>query len=543
MFTTARGSTTRKLRVLALAGLTAAVLVLTACTGGSPSPKPSGDTVRPNITGILPSADLSLYDPMVAGPANTQGPVMQEIYEGLVAFPPGQVTLKSIEPSLATKWTTSKDGLTWTFTLRKGVQFQGGYGEMTSADVVFSYERQLDPKAGGSYSGEFANVKSVTATDAHTVKIVLKEANPYFLVTVGNYHGGYIVSKKAVQKLGKAFTTQPIGTGPFQLTQYSPTNRVVFTAFDKYWGGKPKLATLTYLFVADGSTQLTSLQSGEVQFGRIAQADGDVASAKASGLDVKLMSPIAWNLHLNLNDSPALKDLRVRQALAYGTDRKALAAAFGSTVATPSDALLPASAAGALTSKDIPKALQYNYSVSKAKSLLAAAGYASGLSFDIEVSDTSVYPVMWQVLQAQWAKIGVTLNLKQTDHQTFNTDADAGHLSMVVHGGSRVPLAVLFLQEWYGADGDSNYSHYGTAMPGIDNLLDKAIKDAVANDDAGANKLYKQAQIQLLTDLPAIPLVSIFTPDVKSSNVDLGYKVNDSLVYAFQITAKSTVTK
>jgi len=118
------------------------------------------------------------------------------IFNGLVRFKPGTANLNAIEPDLAESWEVSDNQLVWTFKLRKGVQFHGGYGELTAEDVVFSLTKAAEKTTSSAYK-EYSAVKSVTAVDPYTVQITLSEKVPFFLGAVVNYHGGFILSKKA----------------------------------------------------------------------------------------------------------------------------------------------------------------------------------------------------------------------------------------------------------------------------------------------------------------------------------------------------------
>src|SRR4029079_18302231 len=101
------------------------------------------------------------------------------------------------------------------FHLRKGVKFHGDYGTLAAEDVVFSLKRAADSKTS-SFSADYASIDTVEAVDPLTVRVKLKQAVPFFLGLVTNYHGGNVVSKQAVEKLGDNFRLHPRGTGPFR---------------------------------------------------------------------------------------------------------------------------------------------------------------------------------------------------------------------------------------------------------------------------------------------------------------------------------------
>ena len=162
-------------------------------------------------------ADAGQLDPHLTSKTQDVA-LLQWMFNALVRFKPGSMDPGAIEPDLAEKWTASSDGKTWTFHLRKGVKFQKDYGELTAEDVVYSLNRAKNPKTS-AFSSDFAAVKSIEAVNPYTVKITLQDKVPFFLGLVCNYHGGMIVSKKAAEKMGDKFMTNPIGTGPFMFEE------------------------------------------------------------------------------------------------------------------------------------------------------------------------------------------------------------------------------------------------------------------------------------------------------------------------------------
>ncbi|MEP7058451.1 MAG: ABC transporter substrate-binding protein, partial [Caldimonas sp.] len=151
----------------------------------------------------MSAADVSQLDPHRATTTQDK-PLTSWLYNGLVRFKPGSASLETLEPDLAERWENTPDKLTWTFHLRKNVKFHGDYGVMTADDVVYSLKRAADSKTS-SFSADYASIESVEALDPSTVRVKLKQAVPFFLGLVTNYHGGNVVSKKAVEKLGDNF--------------------------------------------------------------------------------------------------------------------------------------------------------------------------------------------------------------------------------------------------------------------------------------------------------------------------------------------------
>src|SRR5438034_3062641 len=180
--------------------------------------------------------------------------VSQQIFDGLVQF---DHTL-AIAPALAQFWKASRDGLTWTFTLRKGVQFHHGR-EVTAEDVVHSFTRILDPRtrsgaadlflgiqgAAAFRDGKASAVSGLVALDRYTVQVTLTEASVPF-VSVLAVGQAKIVPRDAAEQLGERFGSQPVGTGPFKFLRWEHGSEIVLAANPDYFDGPPRLSRLVY---------------------------------------------------------------------------------------------------------------------------------------------------------------------------------------------------------------------------------------------------------------------------------------------------------
>ena len=161
--------------------------------------------------------------------------------EGLVSFKPG--TFDNVN-CLATSMEPSKDGKRIHFKLRQGVEFHGGYGEMTSDDVKYSYERIAGitkPNLHAVYQGDWAALQRVKTEGKYAGTIILKESFAPLGRSTMPAGAGLVVSKKAVLKLGKKFATHPIGTGPYEFTSWTPKQKIVLNRFAKYAGANKAL--------------------------------------------------------------------------------------------------------------------------------------------------------------------------------------------------------------------------------------------------------------------------------------------------------------
>src|SRR5262245_60773299 len=185
------------------------------------------------------------------------------MFNGLVRFKPGSMNPETIEPDLAERWEATPDGRTWTFALRHGVRFHGEYGELKASDVVFSLQRAADAQRSG-FAADFRAFDTIEALDDYTVRIKLKENVPSMLGLLSNYHGGMIVSKRAVEERGERFSQQPIGTGPFAFGELRARQSLELVAHPNYFRGRPKLERISYRFIPSDASRDLAFQNGEV---------------------------------------------------------------------------------------------------------------------------------------------------------------------------------------------------------------------------------------------------------------------------------------
>src|SRR5206468_6170577 len=245
-----------RLSAVVVAGLTALVALTLVAPAGP------AEAQKKKVLNIA-AKEPDTLDPHSSTLGQSQA-ISRFMFRGLTRFAikDGKVTTADVEPDLAESWTLSPDGTVWTFKLRKGVQFHKGFGEMTAEDVKFSFERQINKVPGTRYGVNLEIIKSIEVVNPHTVQVALKAFDPIFLLRVVGYQNGYIVSKKAVEKLGDQFKWNPVGTGPFYFERNSPREKIVLKAFDKYHGGRPQIDEVHWFDVPEDATKLIGLEKG-----------------------------------------------------------------------------------------------------------------------------------------------------------------------------------------------------------------------------------------------------------------------------------------
>ncbi|MGH7268416.1 MAG: ABC transporter substrate-binding protein [Candidatus Rokuibacteriota bacterium] len=351
-------------------------------------------------------------------PAGYEG--MFLVYDGLVRFNEKM----QIEPQLAAEWSTSADGRTWTFKLRRGVTFHDGTPFDADA-VVFHVQRQIDPKGNASNRPLWDPIASVRKVDDHTVAITTHRPYGALLNTLAHGSGG-VVSPDGVKKHGANFKLNPVGAGPYMLEKWDVGSEVAFKRFDGYWGGKAAYARIVFRHVPDPSTRLAMLQSGQADVVNAVPLENVAQLQAVPAVDVITRPALrTFGFGLNLNRK-AFQDVRVRRALNHAVDRGAIIKAVFRGFATPIDSPL-----SPFTTGYAPVGT-YDFSPEKAKALLADAGWKPGadgvLRKDGEAFEVSVLTPqgmlpkdleVTQAFQGFLQKVGVKATINKVEPAAF----------------------------------------------------------------------------------------------------------------------------
>lgn len=344
--------------------------------GGSKAPVPDGGVYRRPLGN----------DPSTLDPARIRDiyslSVARQVLDGLVQF---DQTL-TITPALAQYWKASRDGLTWTFMLRKGVKFHHGR-EVTAEDVVYSFTRILDPQVKSGAADLFANIKGarefregraktvsgLSALDRHTVQVILDEAPVPFVSVLAVGHAK-IVPKDVVEQQRDAFGTHPIGTGPFRFSRWERGKEIVLEANRDYFDGPPKLARVVYrIFPGENfAAMYEEFERGNLEDTPIPTQEYRRILAEGNHIYIKRPMQSVRFYGFNTRVKP-LDDRRVRQAIIYAIDRGALVEEVLLGRYILAHGILPPGTQGFN-----PKVKGYPYDPQRSRELLAEAGYPGG---------------------------------------------------------------------------------------------------------------------------------------------------------------------
>ncbi|MFT4063495.1 ABC transporter substrate-binding protein [Paraburkholderia sp.] len=509
---------------------------LVVATGTYPLAAHAQTDPRPTIHISSGAEDIATLDPDRATSTNDVT-VVAEIFNGLVRFAPGSADPKSLEPDLAESWQASNDSKAWTFHLRHGVNFQGGWGELTAADVVYSLKRAADPKRS-SFAADFSEIDKVEALDPYTVQVTLKYPDSTFPGRVSNYHGGYVVSMKAAEKYGSQFGNHPVGTGPFAFSEHVTQQYVKLVANDQYFRGKPRLAGITYRMIPSDSDRELAFGSGELDviYGKREQRWVE-RERKRSGAHVDIFQPAEFrSLFINRTIKP-LDNIKVREAIAEAINVDEIMHYVGGDVAIKGCSAVPPGYLGEDCSSG-----GYTYNAANARKRLAEAGYPNGITIRSIVSNISAQQPIMEIIQAQLAKAGITLNMQVVDHSTYQAQSRKDLSALVFYGAARYPSADIWLSEFYDSASSvntptamSNFSHCAAA--------DADIRAAHVEPDPNRKlALWKSAQQKIHDDVCTVPLFGLLQVWVHSDKVQYGYDLKGSLNLAPLITEKTTLT-
>jgi peptide/nickel transport system substrate-binding protein len=478
------GSSARWLAVgtaLALITLVSACVQPPAQSAGTASAAPkSGGTLRVGIATDVLTLDL----PNFQSAQDLQ--VGDQIFDTLVGY---DKDLR-IQPRLAESW-KQVDDTTYQFTLRKNVKFEDGT-PLNAAAVKTHFDRA---RTGQRQSSYYNAIESVTAIDDLTVGFKLKSPFAAFLQNLALATGG-IESPAALNTFASDIAHHPVGTGPYKLSEWVPGVRVVLERNPDYWGSKPKLDKVVFTFLQDESVRMAGLDAGEQDVIQNAPPQR-IAGLKSSSTLQLITGPYSQSFFLGMTaTNPLLKDIRVRQAIAMTIDSKALVEGVTDGVVRIATGFVPPELMP-ITSKPI------QHDPTKAKQLLADAGYANGLTIDLWTPNGRYLrdKEIAEVIQAQLKPIGIDATIKVLEYPAFVAGLGRHEAGLFLLGWQQTASPDTMLRAVFLSKSPINWSAYSN--PKVDQLLDQAVGQPSFEK---AVPLWQQADQALLDDVAGVPI-------------------------------------
>lgn len=431
-------------------------------------------------------------DPCQSSKSQVGKVIKQNVVETMTEIDPatGQVG-----PRLATAW-RQVDDLTWTFTLREGVVFHDGTPFNAEA-AKYSIERTLDATIDCEIRVKFFGgiEPTVTVTGEHELEIKTPAPVPILPTLMGT-----VVAMSTATPMGE-ITREPIGTGPYVLTEWEPAERIVLTRFDGYWGDQPAVTKATYIWRSESAVRAAMVATGEADIApNIAVQD-----ATDPAMDFSFLNSETSRLRIDVM-VPPLDDLRVRQALNYATDREAMRGTIFSDKVIPSTQHVVPGILG-----HNPDLVPYPYDPERAKQLLAEAR-AAGAPVDDEIviiGRYNLYPnseESLQALQAMYEAVGFNMTLRMTEASEWFD------LLFKPFAEDRKPS--LFQEQHDNNNGDASFTafakyHSGGGQSTIaDAVLDDLIDRAGVTTGPDRERLYQEAFKRIHEVI--VPDVSLF---------------------------------
>ena len=430
--------------------------------------------------------DVSTFDPGWMTSGERELMIMSCLFNGLVKYQEGSW---DIAPDLAESWELAADKKSVVFHLKQGVKFHKGFGEMTAADVKFSYERILDPALKSPEKGQWEQLDHVEIMDDYTVKIIFKAPVVNLFTSLLPMNSGYIVSKKAVEKLGHAaFGKNPVGTGPYELESWKPKQKITLKAFADYFGPAPKTATLKFIPIVEDASCETALQTGEIHVGRSSMINFKRFEKNPRFQVVTKPAMKTYWLGMTVSHPP-FDSLELRQAFRYAVNvDNIVEAAFYGTAQRAHTVLHPG-----LPDywKDAPV---YNQDIAKAKALMAKAGKPDGFQVKLFIPSNDAERIMAEVIKAEAAKAGIEVIIEVKEIGACNEAINKG-LSDAYLQFYTATIDPNYIMQWFAGE-SWNPSQWRNAD------YTAAIKTAAGElNEAKRHQLYIDAQ--KLTDQDA----------------------------------------
>ncbi|WP_267241839.1 ABC transporter substrate-binding protein [Streptomyces sp. PR69] len=470
--------TARTIRGTVAAAL-AGALAMTAAACSNPG-SGTADDAKAKDSAVVGIA----YEPETLSPLLGYGKDgNSKVFDGLLAF---DADMK-LKPALAAALPrVSDDGLTYTYTLRKGVTFSDGE-PFTAEDVVFTYRTILDDKTNNASKAELDALKDVRATGDHAVVFTLKYPYaPFAERTVLAIAPQHIAGKQDVNT--GSFGVKPVGTGPYVLTGWSKGEKLTFKANPRYWGGEPKVKNFTMAVIKDDDVRATRLRSGDLD-GAILPPN--LAAGFKNDARKKTYAATTYD-YRNVTlptDNKVTGDTAVRRALDVAVDRQAMADKILEGAGKPAYGPVPTG------SEWFAQGTERRHDLAEARRILDDAGWKPGKD-GIRVKDgvRAAFPL--------WYLSGD--KLRQDHALAYASDAKKAGIEITVQAGTWEVIEPRMQHDAVlaggGAPGDPDFDQYlllhsSLAGDGFNNMaryrnkaVDKALEDGRRTDDKAARK-------------------------------------------------------
>jgi oligopeptide transport system substrate-binding protein len=497
----------KMIKTVITAAALAGMALLAGC-GGSGTPEKAGSVLNRGTASEPPSLDPHLAQ------GNSASSIIDDLFVGLMTSDKGGETVLGIAKSYA----VSEDGKTYTFTLLPGLKWSDGTA-LTAADVVWSFQRLMDPKTGARYAanlfvlkngravnnGAPARLLGVTAPDSTTVKFELERRVPYFLRILTS-NATVPLPRHVIEKVGRGWTKPGtfVSNGPFVLTEWIPNTKLALTKNANFYDvANVKLDGVNYFPTDDTGALVKRYRAGEVDIILNFPPEQTAFLKETFGDQVHIVTNYGLYYFLFNNAKPPLDDVRVRKALSIAVDKEGIARDLLRGEAEPAWSLVPSDISDfkRLPSADAAKPLAERQA--EARSLITAAGFGPakplklGLRYDTKEESRQIAVA----IASMWKAIGVEATLQASDFRGITNDARAGKFEVIRYQWFAPyddPSTFLALVKARSATNLTGYKN-----PAIDGMVSAADEQV----DVGRRMaMLAAAEKTAMADYPALPI-------------------------------------
>jgi len=476
----------------------------------------------PNVLVVAVQSGPNSLDPRVGTDSVSQN-IHQVLFNGVMKVDEHL----NVVPDLAERL-DNPEPTVYVATLRKGVRFHDGH-ELTSKDVVYTFQSLFDPTFVTPYRGALRDVESIEARDRYTVVFTLKK--PF-----GSFPINLVIPQVVPDGAGRDFNTNPIGTGPYRFVKNVADDRVEVAPFADYFEGPPKNNGLVFKVIPDSIMTGLELRRGTADL-IVNDPDPDIVHQLEQDPHLRIERSAGADFQyigMNLLD-PILKDVRVRRALSYAIDRKAIIDYLRRGLAVPADGLLPRESWAYE-----PSLPSYDYDPARARALLDEAGYpdsdgdgpAMRMRLTLKVQNLEFPRLQATVIQQNLRAVGVDVDIRSYEFATLYADVLKGNFQLYtlqwVGGAMSDPdiLRRVFHSNQVPPAG-FNRGHFTDAR--VDALLDEASR---ATDPTRRRALFGEAQRAIAEQAPYICLWTKINNVIGQSTLE-GLRVTPIADYTF----------
>ena len=414
---------------------------------------------------------------------------------------------------LALDWETP-DPRTYVFGLRRDVRFHDGR-PLTARDVVYTFRSILDGTVQTAKAGAYALIESVEAADEHTVRFHLSEPSAPFLWNLSVGAIGIVPEGS----LAGGPHAAPVGSGPFVFRHSRPDDEILLSRNDDYFGTPPRIDGVRFKIIPDAMVRALELRKGSIDIA-LNVLPPDMVETLRENPDLEILNSAGTNyqyLAFNLED-PLFRDIRVRKAIAHAIDRESIVRYLWRNQARLADSLMPPE-----NWAYFPDVTRYEYDPDRARRLLGEAG-RTNMAFTYTTSTDPTGLLVAAVLQEQFRKLGITMDIRSNEFATFYADVIAGSFQMYslrwIGGNNDPDIFNLVFHSAMAPPNGANRGRYSN--PDVDRWIGLARRDA---DPETRRAYYAEIQKTVSDELPYVSLwyvnnVAVYNRRIRGMRLD-----------------------